>query len=266
MRPRHGSTPWGSCSGCAAWKPTRAVSLRPAPEKMSYLTAHLPVAHGVAVLAALRRAADGTTAAGDERGHGQIMADTLVERVTGQARAVDVPVTVDLVMTDQALLGAGPDRDEPGYMEGYGPLPAPIARDIATGPPGAPRWIRRLYADPAGRLVSMETRSRCFTPAQREFIRLRDQICRTPYCGAPIRHIDHVTPAAAGAPTNLDNAQGLCEACNYAKQAPGWTSRTEGDGTVVVTTPGGRSYRSPPPRFRAATGPARRDPLLSVPG
>lgn len=232
----------------------RTVTLRPAPDTMAYLTALLPVTQGVAVLAALRAAADTNTAVGDERSRGQVMADTLVERVTGQDTAQRVPVMVNLVMTDQALLDAGPDRTEPAELERYGPIPAPIARDlIADGEnDGAPMWIRRLYADPAsGCLMTMETRSRFFTPAQREFVRLRDQTCRTPYCGAPIRHIDHVTPSAAGGMTRLDNAQGLCEACNYAKQAPGWITRTQAGGSVAITTPSGRTYRSPPVSVRS---------------
>ena len=65
----------------------RRVTLRPAPDAMARLTALLPVAQGVAAYTALCRAADSTTAGGDARGRGQIMADTLVERVTGQASA-----------------------------------------------------------------------------------------------------------------------------------------------------------------------------------
>jgi hypothetical protein len=195
----------------------RRVTLRPAADAMARLTALLPVTQGVAVLAALSHAAD--THMGDERSRGQVMADTLVERVTGQSVADRVPVTVNVVMTDQSLLHAGPLADEPGEVDGYGPVPAPMARDLATPPDEVPAWIRRLYADPAGRLVTMESTRRCFTPAQRDFVRLRDRHCRTPYCDAPIRHVDHVVAARLDGPTGLDNAQGLCEACNYAKEA-----------------------------------------------
>ncbi len=59
----------------------RTVTIRPAPDTMTYLTALLPVAQGVAAYAALRRAAD---ACGDGRSRGQVMADTLVERLTGR--------------------------------------------------------------------------------------------------------------------------------------------------------------------------------------
>jgi hypothetical protein len=74
----------------------RAVTIRPAPDTMCYLTELLPVAQGVAVYAALRNAADSARAGGDRRGRGQIMADTLVERVTGQTSADEVPLRVNL--------------------------------------------------------------------------------------------------------------------------------------------------------------------------
>ncbi|WP_248292333.1 DUF222 domain-containing protein [Actinomycetospora sp. TBRC 11914] len=67
----------------------RRVTVRPAPDTMSVLSALLPVEQGVAYLAALRTHADGLIATGDTGGRSrdQVMADTLVERVTGQARA-----------------------------------------------------------------------------------------------------------------------------------------------------------------------------------
>jgi hypothetical protein len=104
----------------------RRVSLRPAPDTMTWLGALMPAAQGVAAYAALCRHADAQRAKGDERTRGQVMADTLVERVTGQASAPAVPVEVQLVMTDHTLLGGDP---EPAELTGYGPLPAPLARD-----------------------------------------------------------------------------------------------------------------------------------------
>src|SRR5689334_13113487 len=82
----------------------RRVTPRPAPDTMAVLAGLLPATQGVAVYAALTRHADTLRARGDRRGRGQIMADTLVERVTGQARAGAVPVEVSLVMPHDALL------------------------------------------------------------------------------------------------------------------------------------------------------------------
>src|SRR5512144_321354 len=76
----------------------RCVTLRPAPDTMTYLTALLPVAQGVAVYGALTAAAGQAQGAADARGRGQLMADTLVERVTGQATAAAVPIEIQLVM------------------------------------------------------------------------------------------------------------------------------------------------------------------------
>ena len=232
----------------------RRVWLRPAPETMVYLTALLPLAQGVACYASLTRAADSGTADGDERGRGQVMSDTLVERVTGQATAPDVPVTVNLIITDQALLDpAGPGGNEPAHLDGYGPIPAGAARELITGPADdTPIWLRRLYTAPAsGQLIAMETRQRYFTAAQREFIRLRDQFCRTSWCEAAIRHADHIEPAEHGGPTTITNCQGYCESCNHTKQAPGWTTRVihnaNGVHEVETMTPTGHRYRSRAP-------------------
>ena len=41
---------------------------------------------------------------------------------------------------------------------------------------------------------------------------------------AALRHLDHVRPHRRGGPTTARNGQGLCERCNYVKEAPGWSS------------------------------------------
>ncbi|MFF2823443.1 DUF222 domain-containing protein [Arthrobacter koreensis] len=339
----------------------RYVSCRPAPDTMCFVTGLLPVAQGVAVYAALSRAADSLRASGDARSRGQIMADTLVERVTGQATADRVPVEVQLVITDQTLFtgrhgetvpggdaspgrtGApvapvapgrlsgvgvpvapgGPGRsgtgslgtlgpwdaggtagplggsggDAPAYFPGYGIVPGAWARDLirsALGlgnnqqpppaaasrqesPPGAgdgagagaqasappdqqrtPVTLRRLYLDPvSGELTAMESKARAFPAGLARMIRTRDQTCRTPWCDAPIRHIDHIEPHAEGGRTSYANGQGLCEACNQAKEAPGWNSSSipvssrrndvSPRHTVRTTTPTGHTYISTAP-------------------
>ena len=243
----------------------RRVSLRPAPDTMSRLSGLLPVAQGVAVYAALTSRADNLRAAGDERSRGQIMADTLVERVTGQGVAGGVPVEISLLMSDQTLFNHGPHRNEPAVVPGQGPIPADLARRLAVAAAEQARlWVRRLYADPGtGGLVAMDSRRRCFDDGLARFLVVRDQSCRTPWCDAPIRHHDHVHGAGAGGMTSADNGQGLCEACNQAKEGPGWRARPGPDGAgadVVTTTPTGHRYHSRPP------GPPRtRDPVRPVP-
>ncbi|WP_099021894.1 DUF222 domain-containing protein [Mycolicibacterium palauense] len=226
----------------------RNVSIRPAPDTMTYVTALLPVAQGVSVYAALKRQAD-TNA--DGRSRGQVMADTLVERVTGRTAAAATPVAVNLVLSDDTLTG-GP---EPATVSGYGPIPAGIACRLiehALTDPASRATLRRLYAEPAsGALVAMETRSRTFPKGLARFIGLRDQRCRTPYCDAPIRHTDHVRPHARAGPTSAANGEGQCEACNYTKEARGWSVSTgvgeTGRHTAEFRTPTGAVYRSTAP-------------------
>ncbi|MEB7447387.1 HNH endonuclease [Arthrobacter koreensis] len=303
----------------------RYVSCRPAPDTMCFVTGLLPVAQGVAVYAALSRAADSLRASGDARSRGQIMADTLVERVTGQAAADRVPVEVQLVITDRTLFTdrhgesvpgvdvspgrtgepvapVAPGRDAPAYFPGYGIVPGAWARDLilsalglgnnqqpcpaAAGrqesPPGAgdgagagapaspppdeqrtPVTLRRLYLDTvSGELTAMESKARAFPAGLARMIRTRDQTCRTPWCDAPIRHIDHIEPHAEGGRTSYANGQGLCEACNQAKEAPGWNSSSTPVSSrrndvsprhaVRTTTPTGHTYTSMAPPLPGA--------------
>jgi hypothetical protein len=192
----------------------RYVSLRPAPDCMTWLTALLPVAQGVACYAALKAAAASGVATGDGRGMGQLMADTLVTRITGQATADAVPIGLHLVMNATALLTGD---CEPGRIVGHGPVPAALARRLVTTAPAVASWVKRLYESPTG-LVATESRSRCFPDGLAELITIRDDTCATPWCDAPIRHIDHITPWANDGPTTLANGQGLCAQCNLEKQ------------------------------------------------
>ena len=226
----------------------RTVTIRPAPDCMTYVTVLLPVGQGVGVYAVLRRSADTTV---DDRSRGQVMADTLVERVTGRAADASAPVALNLVMSDQALWG---QDNAPAVLDGYGPIPASLAQRLVRDAVVDNRslaTLRRLYRDTkSGSLVAMESRSRLFPKGLAGFIGLRDRTCRTPYCDAPIRHHDHATPRNRGGPTSATNGLGECERCNYAKEAPGWrvtTGDENGAHTADFVTPTGARYRSTAP-------------------
>lgn len=231
----------------------RFVSIRPAPDTMVYLTALLPVAVGVSAFAALSKMADAATAAGDERGRGQLMADELITRVTGTPRGYS-SIEVQLIMTDRTLLAG---NSEAAILPGYGVIPGATARqlldstqDASHEEPEVRAWIRKLYTAPgASQLIGMESNARIFPPAMRRFIQTRDQSCRRPYCDAPIRHRDHITSWADGGPTTADNGAGLCEACNHTKEAPGWSSKPRPGPrhTFEIITPTGHVYESMAP-------------------
>ena len=138
----------------------RTVTIRPAPDTMTYVTALLPMPQGVSVYAALKRAAD---ICGDGRGRGQVMADSLVERVTGHPAGAPMPIAVNLVISDETLFGGD---TSPARIPGYGPIPAAVAlrlaRDAVTDE-RSKATLRRLYRHPnSGALVAMESKARLF--------------------------------------------------------------------------------------------------------
>ena len=124
-------------------------------------------------------------------------------------------------------------------------------------------WVRRLYADPNGNLVAMDSHARTFPRGLAALLRVRDQgLCRTPWCDAPVAHVDHVVPVSEGGATTVTNGQGLCAGCNYTKQAPGWVHDVAPDAerhSVTTTTPTGHTVTSTapaPPRPLAAVAPS----------
>lgn len=292
----------------------RYVSLRPAADGMTYLTALIPLKQGVRILSTLTKVADSLRTAGDERGKGQIMADALMHRLVQHApcdegngtlsdhRGVpaggfsaappagvptvgaasqrlcttidEANISLELVVTDRSLFGSD---NEPAVLVGYDPIPAPIARNMILGTDGggggggpSPQvWLKRLFTHPgSNQLLAMDSQARLFPEGIKEFLRIQDQRCQTPYCDAPIREYDHVKAYAAGGTTSIDNGQGLCSDCNKTKEAPGWSSvRDLGGGAVdadpaydsasitEITTPTGHRYLSAAPPL---PGPARR--------
>jgi hypothetical protein len=107
---------------------------------------------------------------------------TLVERITGQAHAREVNAEVQIVIPLDTLL----DVNDPGAaeLEGYGPLPADLARDLLATSKGR-LWWRRLYASPVGGpIVGGDPYRRRFHGHLRQLIMWRDRQCRDPFCEA----------------------------------------------------------------------------------
>ena len=164
---------------------------------------------------------------------GAVAADTALRVLSGRGAGEVTPVEVHLVMTDRALFGTGDPRrpvSEPARIPGHGSVPAPVARAwlrAGVDPPddrGAPTaggtegvgsggtarvWLRRLYTSPDGRdLVAMDSRRRLFSGLLRRMLVLRDDVCTTPWCEAPIVHADHSTPYRDGGPTSFTDGNG----------------------------------------------------------
>ncbi|MGI5130087.1 DUF222 domain-containing protein [Pseudonocardia sp. CA-107938] len=244
---------------CARARSGRRVTVRPSIEPgMADLTAHLPVEQAVACYAALRKAVNEVWVQPEPvlRGRGEIMADTLVERLTGQAQADDIDVEVQIILPFESLLD--PDSPLPAEVPGYGPIPADIVRT------GEGRKTFRRIVTRDGIVIGGDSVQRTFTGVLADLIKIRDGgRCTAPYCDSPIRHIDHIERWRDGGRTTFDNGRGLCEFHNHLREIGTTASRPRthrkrrhADRVPSRVRPPGRPYdavKTPvaPPRKRA---------------
>lgn len=95
------------------------VSLFPETDGVATLHVRGPAEQLLAAHKALDDWATGLRSTGDPRTRGQIMTETLVERVTGAKYADSANVEINLVLDAKTLVA---DGDTPVELEGYGPI------------------------------------------------------------------------------------------------------------------------------------------------
>jgi hypothetical protein len=231
----------------------RRVLGRPTGAGMGELWALLGVDDLAAVLTRLDTLT-ATKADGDERSADQRRADTLVALLLG---TTDVPAgaavsswqgrapSVQLTVPASTLLGLD---NHPGELDGYGAIPAAVARAIAADPTGT--W-RRLLTDDTGRLLDYGRST--YRPPQplTDHVIARDRTCRFPGCPRPARRceIDHQLAWDHGGTTSPDNCQSLCSRHHHLKHEGGWQVTGHPDNDLTWTSPTGHTYRAPPGHY-----------------
>ncbi|MDG4663215.1 HNH endonuclease signature motif containing protein [Mycobacterium sp. 236(2023)] len=130
-------------------------------------------------------------------------------------------------------------RPPPGVIVGFGHVPAEeIAARIRAG--AKPKYLIQPGIDPQPRYRP--------STALDEWVRARDLTCRFPHCDRPAAYadFDHTVPWPAG-PTHPSSGKLLCRQHHLAKTFwAGWSDTQHPDGTVVWTTPTGRTYTTRP--------------------
>lgn len=193
------------------------------------------------------RAARGLAAQLDPQSVARRASRATAERCVSLRPAPDTMTYLTGLLPVDALMGA----DKSGELVGHGPVPGSTARAMlaAAREGGAPIWLRRLFA-PAedGQLVAVECSRRLFPGGLRRPDPPRQDL---PHSMAMPRSDTPTTswrlPVAA--PRAPPTGQGLCEACNQAREAVGWRARVVEDG-LTRAGPAGR-HRV---RWRTATG------------
>ncbi|MFE5337368.1 DUF222 domain-containing protein [Isoptericola sp. NPDC056573] len=185
-------------------------------------------------LAASVRAAGGGTSPGGDVG-GPVLAS--------RSRA-GIRVTV----AASTLLGSD---DLPAILAGHGPIPAEMARTLASDPDAV--W-QRLFTDPgSGVLTDLSSRAYRPSAALRAAVVARDVTCTFPGCRVPaaassdLDHVEPFDPASDAPQTHGGNLHALCRTHHRAKTVGGWrVERDPVDGRTTWTAPTGHRFDRPP--------------------
>jgi hypothetical protein len=163
------------------------------------------------------------------------------------------PTVMIHVLAQQASISG--ESPTPGYLPGFGPLPATALREIAATAKIKPLVMPSTNPEPGYRPSAALT----------EFVRLRDLTCRFPGCDEPAERcdVDHTVPFPLG-PTHPSNCKLLCRYHHLLKTfytgVGGWADRQRADGTVQWISPSGHTYTTQPgasfffPALAASTG------------
>ena len=168
------------------------------------------------------------------------------------------------VLAAQASLDG--TSDQPGYLRGFGILPAESVRELAATATLKPLVMPSATPDPGYRPSTVT----------REFVRWRDLTCRWPGCDAPVERcdFDHTVPYPL-VPTHACGGKLYCRIHHLIKTfytgPGGWTDQQMPDGTVILTAPTGHIYTTEPhgasmfPALAQPTGELEIQPALDPP-
>jgi hypothetical protein len=150
-------------------------------------------------------------------------------------------VVINVFASEQTVHG---NSAQPGYLEGYGVIDAEQVRNLAAA-------ASQLVANP----VTSPVAALRYQPsaALERAVRCRDLTCRFPGCSRPAVacDLDHTVPfnhqnPANGGLTVWENLKCLCRQHHRLKTFGGWRDEQLADGTVIWTSPTGRTYRTDP--------------------
>jgi hypothetical protein len=224
---------------------TRRVILEPDVDGMAWLHAYLPAETAQRAMRHVTRIAKELGRASDEtRTLGQLRADVAGDLLAGVLGAKgSVGVTVGVTVPVLTLLGG----DEPGILEGHGPIDSATARRLAAH---APSFHRILTHPITGTVVDVD-RTRYSPPADlKRMVGLRDVVCTFPGCGRSSREcdLDHTIAWDDDGKTAETNLASLCRHHHRLKHETNW-SVDRSEGVSTWTSPTGAIRTSDPPPF-----------------
>ena len=241
--------PDGSASAFEEGLSDRGVATYPNPD----MTGSFLVHNGNPVDIAAARAhveeiARSLKTAEEPRSLDEIRADVALDLLQGKCRHMRESKSAgrtNLLVSAESLLGMS---NEPGELEGYGPVMAEIARKSAHENV-AGEWS--FIVTDNGRPVATGTLSRRPTAGQRRHLEATYPTCVFPGCRQPSFQcdLDHRKPHSQGGPTHNDNLGPLCRHHHMVRHHAPWQLLRLPDGDHQWTSPLGHTYvrkRAPP--------------------
>jgi hypothetical protein len=213
---------------------------------MSWLSALLPdqvIAKGMAGIEAQARELAAHPA--ESRTLPQIRADLLGDLLTGQGTPGKVGVRVGVLVPVLTLLGLS---EEPGILDGFGPIDPATARRLAAE---APSFHRILTHPITGTILDIDRVTEHIPADMRRWLQYRDQTCTTPGCGKPAVHcdLDHTLDRQFGGTTRVTNLTHLCRKHHRMKHHTKWKVEQTPNGSIQWTSPTGHIRGADPPPF-----------------
>ncbi len=152
-------------------------------------------------------------------------------------RPAAAPVTIHVIAERATLTGAGEAPAAALCADGV------IAPELVTALARSAKLVPLVHpgdAPPEPGYVPSR--------ALADFVRCRDLTCRWPGCDRPATQcdIDHTIPYAAGGPTHAANLKCYCGAHHLVKTFWGWQEKQLPDGTLILTSPAGRTHVTTP--------------------
>ncbi len=178
---------------------------------------------------------------------------------TGLARLTALGAVVPRILVTVPVLSLLGRTDEPAELDGYGPIDAETARELAAH---APSFQRILTHPESGAFLSYG-RTAYRVPADLAgYLAVRDGGCRFPGCGRRARQtdLDHTVDWARGGQTGHENLAHLCRSHHRLKHRTRWRMVQEPGGVIRWTSPSGREIRTSPERPFVAPAREARQP------
>lgn len=178
--------------------------------------------------------------------YGDLLIDGIVPGHPKAARGIraEVVVTVPVLsLLDDVHAAAA----EPARVEGLGPIPIAVARELCGG---SKDWMRVLTHPETGMILSVGRRKYRPPKALRQLVKWRAGRCLAPGCGMPADRceVDHSIDWALGGETRLTNLNPFCTGHHIVKHATEWEVVHCEGGVMRWTSPMGRVYVVEPER------------------